>query len=292
MSAPTVKVQGWADDLRLPCLTKIAEYAELINTVEPLRRPALPFQSKHLPALKRDTWFVLQRKEKTRPGLLVIWPQYRCCVYISNERTPRVALLRLRIDPQFYGGGLTVFGATLSSRSRRISVEDTYMWKGRRVIDDDVFAKRWALAVQWIEHYCLLEELSGLSVEMANWRPLETLRPVDAWDLQPNDTGRSRYTWIAGRETQVVAAPPVVPSVLVALAERDTGPEQWVLKAGDGSSLGRGLVRTLATSDVLRSAKQVIRVIVVWNPDFMKWEIKEPTEKPVTHGAAIFEASK
>ena len=292
MSTPTVKVQGWADDLRLPCLTKTAEYTELINTIEPLRRPALPFQSKHLPALKRDTWFVLQRKEKTRPCLLVIWPQYRCCVYISNERRPRVALLRLRIDPQFYVGGLTVFGATLSSRSRRISVEDTYMWKGRRVIDDDVFAKRWALAVQWVEHYCLLEELSGLSVEMANWRPLETLRPVDAWDLQPNDTGRSRYTWIAGRETQVVAAAPVVPSVLVALAERDTGPEQWVLKAGDGSSLGRGLVRTLATSDVLRSAKQIIRVIVGWNADFMKWEIKEPTEKPVTHGIAIFEASK
>ena len=284
--APTVKVQCWADDLRLPCLTKIAEYAELLTALEPLRRPALPFQSKHLPALKRDTWFVLQRKEKTRPGLLVIWN--RCCVYISSERTPRVALLRLRIDPQFFDG-LTVFGATLSSRTRRLIVEDTYMWKGRRC-DDDVFAKRWALAVQWIEHYCLLEELSGVRVEMANWEPLEKLRPVDAWDLQPNDTGRTRYTWIP-RDTQVVPVAPAAPTAMVALAERESGPEQWTLKSGDGVSLGRALVRTLATSERMRSAKSVQRVIVAWNSAFSKWEIKELTDKPVAH-AAIFEASK
>jgi len=208
-------------------------------------------------------------------------------VYISSERTPRVALLRLRIDPQFFGG-LTVFGATLSSRTRRLIIEDTYMWKGRRC-DDDVFAKRWALAVQWIEHYCLLEELSGVSVEMANWEPLEKLRPVDAWDLQPNETGRTRYTWIP-RDTPIVPVAPV-PAALVALAERESGPEQWTLKSGDGVSLGRALVRTLATSEIMRSAKPVQRVIVAWNSAFSKWEIKELSDKPVAQ-AAIFGASK
>jgi len=162
------------------------------------------------------------------------------------------------------------------------------MWKGRRC-DDDVFAKRWALAVQWIEHYCLLEELSGMRIEMANWEPLEKLRPVDAWDLQPNDTGRTRYSWIP-RDTQVLPVAPV-PTALVALAERESGPEQWALKSGDGVSLGRALVRTLATSEIMRSAKSAQRVIVAWNSAFNKWEIKELSDKPVAH-AAIFEASK
>jgi len=294
---PTVKVQTWANDLRLPCLTQPAEYTGLLSSLEPLRRPALPFQSKHLPALKRDTWYVLQRTERTRPGLLVIWGAQKCCVYISGDRTPKIALLRLRIDPQFFDG-LTVFAATLSSRTRRLLIEDTLMWKGRRTLDEEIFSKRWAMAVQWVEHYCLVDQVTGVGIEMARWTPLETLRPTDAWDLQPDDTGRSRYFWVAGAEPAPAPAPAPAQlqqqesGPLVAVAERDIGPEQWLLKAGDGTALGRALVRTLAVSDSLRSMPQKVRVEVEWNTVFSKWEIKGLTEADATRDAGNFNSSK
>ena len=310
-NSPTVKVQTWGDDLRLPCFINPAETTGLISELEPLRQPSLPFQSKHLPALKRNKWFVLHRPN-ARPGLVVIWPAKQCCIYISGEplnqkrQTPRVALLRLRIDPQFLaaGIGLTVFGATLIAESRRLSIEDTFLWKGRNVLIDEPFNKRWALAVQWIEHYCLLDPrlLSGVEIEMAKWSPLTSLQPDSVWELHQDEPGRHRYLWISNRtSTQPQVASPLAAAVaptlevgpLVANATRDVGPEQWQLATGDGIGLGRALIRTLAVSERLRSSKLTkLRVEVGWNTVFSKWEIKGLTESLATPGIANFDGAK
>jgi hypothetical protein len=316
MSAgPTVKVQTWGDDLRLPCFINAAETTGLLTELEPLRRPSLPFQSKHLPALKRNTWFVLRRPHtKEYTGLVVIWPAMKCCVYISGEplsqKRPytRVALLRIRVDPQFLseGAGLTVFSATLSSVTRRITIDDTLIWKGRHVIDDEIFSKRWGLAVQWIEHYCLLDPrlLGGIEIEMAKWSPLEKLKPEKSWELQPDEAGRKRYLWIAKyaetpspptdtSDAPAAFAPTLDTGPLVAVATRDVGPEQWILSAGDGTSLGRALIRTLAISAPLRSLKSsTTRVEVEWNPVFTKWEVKALSESLATVSGAKFAAAK
>ena len=306
-----VKVQTWGDDLRLPCFINPAETTGLISELEPLRRPSLPFQSKHLPALKRNKWFVL-RRPKARSGLVVIWPDQKCCIYISGEPlnqkrpTPRVALLRIRIDPQFLtaGTGLTVFGATLMPESRRLAIEDTFIWKGRNVLSDEPFSKRWALAVQWIEHYCLMDPrlLSGIEIEMAKWGSLNTMQPDSVWELQQDEPGRHRYLWMSSGGTIPVASisplpPAVAPTLevgpLVANATRDAGPEQWQLATGDGVSLGRALIRTLAVSERLRSSKSTkLRVEVGWNAVFSKWEIKGLTESLATSGIANFEGVK
>jgi len=313
MSGPTVKVQTWADDLRLPCFVNAAETTGLLTELEPLRlhNSALPFQSKHLPALKRDEWFVL-RRTKERAGLIVIWPAQKCCVYISGEplsnKRPftRVALLRIRVDPQFLasGVGLTVFAATLTPSSRRLAIEDTLLWKGRRVIDDDIFSVRWGLANQWVEHYCLMDPrlLSGVEIEMAKWRALDTLRPESTWELQPNETGRKRLMWIANHSeevspgataTPVASAPILDGGPLIATATRDAGPEQWNLTAGDGSTLGRALIRTMAISESMRSSKTPkLRVEVAWNHTFSKWEIKGLSDAVVTASVANFDAAK
>ena len=315
MSAgPTVKVQTWADDLRLPCFVNAAETTGLLTELEPLRsliRTPLPFQSKHLPALKRDEWFVL-RRTKERTGLIVVWPAQKCCVYISGEplsnKRPftRVALLRIRIDPQFLtdGVGMTVFAATLTASTRRLAIEDTLMWKGRRVIDDDVFSVRWGLAIQWVEHYCLMDPrlLSGVEIEMAKWRALDTLRPESTWELQPNETGRKRLLWIANyteevspttTATPVATAPILDGGPLIAAAARDVGPEQWMLAAGDGSPLGRALIRTMAISESMRSSKKSkLSVEVTWNPIFSKWEVKGLSDAVVTMSVANFDAAK
>ena len=316
MSAgPTVKVQTWGDDLRLPCFINPVETTGLLTELEPLRRPSLPFQSKHLPALKRNTWFVLRRPHtKERTGLVVVWPAMKCCVYISGEpltqKRPsiRIALLRIRVDPQFLaeGAGLTVFSATLSSASRKLVIDDTLMWKGRHVIEDEIFSKRWNLAVQWIEHYCLLDPrlLGGIEIEMAKWNSLDKLKPEQAWDLQPDEAGRKRLLWIANYADAVspTADTPTVSAFaptlefsgpLIAIAKRGVGPEQWDLSAGDGTSLGKALIRTLAISTQMRSSKSnTMRVEVAWSPVFSKWEVKSVSESLATASGANFEASK
>jgi hypothetical protein len=302
-SEPIIKVQTWGDDLRLPCfLSPTGLSAEL----ETFRRPPLPFQSKHLPALKRNVWFVMKRPAE-RTGLVVVWPARKCCIYMSGDAPqkrpePRIALLRLRIDPQFLAAdsGLTVFSATLSSATRRLTLDDTLMWKGRRILDTDTFSKRWARAVQWVEHYCLLDPrlMGGIEIEMARWEPLDRLRPEQSWELQPDEVGRKRFLWIANHTapSAIQEAPtstaPVLDGPLVACANRDTGPEQWMLTAGDGSALGRALIRTLVVSTAMRSAKSGVPVEVSWNSTFGKWEILGVSDSLVTMSGANFEAAK
>jgi len=313
MTALTLKVQTWSDDLRMPCLIETADTKDLVTHLEPLLRMSIPFQSKYLPTLKRDKWFVLRRPaDKVRSGLVVLWPERQACVYISGEPvstkrpSPRVALLRLRIDPQFMSAtaGLTVFAATLSGVARTLTIEDTLVWKGRYVCREEPFSKRWFMCNQWIEHYCIVEPhlLNGLQVEMAAWSPLATVKPDGLWELQVDEANKQRFLWIANQTVSSVPEPPVPVSVapileapvgpLVALANRDVGPEQWVLSSSDGVSLGRALIRTLTISDRLRSLKaKTVRVEVVWVPTFNKWEIKELSEAPIVH-STIFEAAK
>ena len=303
-----MKVQTWGDDLRLPCFIHTAD---LLKEVEHLRRPSIPFQSKYLPALKRNKWFVLRRPaDKSRAGLVVISPEQKCCFYVSGEPvspkrpTPRVALLRVRIDPQLLsdGAGLTVFAATLSPSLRRIYIEDTVVWKGRNVFAEESFSERWARAVQWIEHYCILDPrlLGGIEIEMAKWTALSSLRPDGVWELQSDEAGSKRFLWIANRELpspSLDESPPVsVPKLeigpLVAVATRESGPEQWSLASADGVDLGRALVRTLAVSECLRSTKsRIVRVEVVWNAIFNKWEVKAMSDSLASH-SGNFGASK
>lgn len=301
----TLKVQTWSDDLRLPCIINAAETTGLLTELEPLRRPSIPFQSKHLPALKRNKWFALKRPaDRSRSGLLVLWPAHQACVYVSGDpkRPDRVALLRVRVDPQFFGAGLTVFAATLSGSRRSLMIEDTLMWKGR--LATEAFSARWALAVQWVEHYCIVDTrlLSGLQVEMAAWGALSAMTPDGVWDLQSEDEGARRLLWIAAYHAPdpvpvpapAHTSPVLIIQSLVAAATRETGPEQWGLYSSDGISLGRALVRTLDLSSQLRSSKaNTLRVEVTWNTGFGKWEIKGLAEGgiAVSH-SANFQAAK
>jgi len=209
---------------------------------------------------------------------------------------PRVALLRLRIDPQLIaeGVGLTVFAATLSSTARRLWIEDTLMWKGRNLLTDEVFSKRWSIAVQWIEHYCILDPrlLGGIDIEMAKWQSLNNLRPERVWELQSDEIGQRRYLWIARHAETIgsIESPMATASVpvlevgpLVASATRGTGPEQWDLSSADGIALGRALVRTLAISEVMRSAKAALCVEVIWNEVFKKWEVLGKSDSLASH---------
>ena len=308
---PTLKIQTWADDLRLPCLPVPEETAKLLYDSEPYRRPPVPFQSKHLPALKRNVWFALRRPAcRTRPGLLWIWPARRCCVYISadtgGKKGPRVALLRLRIDPQFVspGTGPTVFAATLSAVARRLWIEDTLLWKGRPLQDSEPFQDRWARATRWIEHYCVQDArlLSGLVVEPAAWQPLVDIQPEGTWELQCADHDCRRLLWIANHTESVAASPVIgaapgaaagVPDLelsgpCVAVATRAAGPDQWALSSADGIPISRALIRTLTVSSELRSTKQnTVRVEVVWRPEFGKWEILGLTTDVARHSSVF-----
>lgn len=301
-----IRVQTWGDDLRLPCLTDQATISPLLAAVEHLRNTTVPFQSKHLHSLKRDIWYVLRRPcDRSRSGFLYLWPAQSCCVYISGEPasvkrpSPRVALLRLRVDPQFFGDGVgpTVFAATLSPASRRLWIEDTLVWKGRP-LTEDTFSTRWRKGREWLANYCLLDTrlLSDLSVEMASWGPLTSMTDTGVWELQPEGVRRPRMLWMENRGSPVLSSmpPPPEPATsvpvldlagpLIAVATREAGPDQWSLASADGSSLGRALIRTLAVSSELRSSKTA-RVEVAWAAEFKKWEILSVTQGMASHSS-------
>jgi hypothetical protein len=317
MATLTVKPASWGDDLRLPTFVAPADTATLLAELEPHRRTAQPFQSKHLPALKRNVWYALRRPaDRARTGLLVVWPSIGACVYLSGEPPSskrhgghnRVALLRLRVDPQFVeaGAGLTVFAATLSPSTRRLWVEDVLVWKGRSLLTEETFDSRWRLATQWVEHYCIQDPrlLGGLEVELAPWDALESVSPEGSWDFVCADvTGGRRLWWIA-RNDPVLSAPaalapattvsaPRDPSApLVAIATREPGPDRWALTSADGQALGHALVRTLKVSSALRTQKTTtLRVEVTWTATFDKWEIMGLSSDVASH-SSFFAAAK
>jgi hypothetical protein len=316
-----VKPAPWGDDLRLPTFMSPADTATLLAELDPHRRTAQPFQSKHLPALKRNVWYALRRPvDRARTGLLVLWPALSACVYISGEPPSskrhggynRVALLRLRVDPQFFGGstGMTVFAATLSPSKRRIWIEDVIIWKGRTVSTEETFQARWRLATQWIEHYCIQDPrlLGGIELELAPWQALDDVTPDGSWDFVCADTtGLRRFWWVARHsEMPSVAVDTTIPAPavasapaprdpaapLVAIATREPGPDRWGLTSADGVSLGHALVRTLNVSSVLRTQKtNTVRVDVVWTAAFAKWEIVRLSSDVASH-SSFFEAAK
>jgi hypothetical protein len=318
MAIPAVKVQSWGDDLRLPSL--LTAPTTLLGQLEQYRKISLPLQSKHLPSLKRNSWFALRRPaDKSRTGLIVLWPENSCCIFLPAEQPaghrrppPAAALLRLRVDPQFFApdAGITVFAATLSAAARRLWVEDVFLWKGRDLMATEPFHTRLRLAAQWLEHYCMLDArlLGGLEMELAAWAPLDTVEPEGAWELlQADSPGARRLFWLARRRAvaatvapdtiQYVPAAPHAPTPSgppVAVATRESGPDQWSLSSADGVSLGRALIRTMQMSTAMRQNKtNAVRVVVEWIGSFGKWEIKElaPAGATASH-SGFFDGAK
>lgn len=311
MTAIPTKMQAWGDDLRLPSITLPNQ---LMAELEPLRRISAPFQSKHLAALKRNTWFALRRpSDRSRTGLLVIWPEHKACIYVQGgggaNGNPRAALLRLRVDSQFVGpaAGLTVFAATLSPAARRLWIEDVIQWKGAAVQEQKTFTQRWSLVQQWLNHHYTPDPrmVAGIEVAPATWTALTSVRPDGVWDFQQDEAGRKRLFWLGTKApvTSAVQAPvasaPASPSSthvvmpvthqskdpLIAIATKESGPDQWALTAADGTQLGRALIRRFQVSSELRSVEGKPRVEVQWAAEFGKWEIVGLSTGAVSSGA-------
>jgi hypothetical protein len=204
-----------------------------------------------------------------------------------------------------------VFAATLSATSRKLWVEDVILWKGRAVGEEEPFRKRWELTAQWLENYCMMDPrlLDGLDVEMANWQALEDIKPSGVWDIIQDQHGTRRLLWIATTKAPLELTPaapapgsgvselPAVPILdvaegpRVAVAVKESGPDQWALKSADGVSLGRALVRTLTVSSALRSSAATTgsRVEVSWNTVFKKWEIMAMSSTPAASHSSVFQ---
>ena len=289
--------QVWADNLRLPCLSPEDASTLLHNLSSP--RQSIPFQRKHLPSLKRNVWFALKRPiDRARTGYLCIIPERKFCVYISGDppskkyRIPRVAVLQIRVDPQFFElGKPTVMEATLCTRERKLYIEDVNQWKGR-ILDTETFTARWLLAKQWIDHYCMSDlNTLGFEIELASWVPLNKVRPEGVWDFQEDDSRRQRLRWVS-RDIPVIEPTPVKPvksveiTKIVAIASKpaSAGPDQWDLTSTDGESLGRALIRTMDVSMALREIKHTVRLEVQWNSVFKKWEALQITTLPASTG--------
>jgi hypothetical protein len=194
--------------------------------------------------------------------------------------------------------GLTVFSATLSPAARRLWIEDVIQWKGARLQEQKSFTQRWSLVQQWLKHHYTPDPrmISGIEVAPAAWTSLASVRPDSSWDLQQDTAGQKRLFWLGMKapvvpvtsavvstatsapsspsSTRVVVhAQPVINGPLIAFATKDTGPDQWILSAADGTTLGRALIRRFQISSDLRSATGKPHVEVQWATEFGKWEI-------------------
>jgi len=283
------KNQVWSDTLRLPCVAN-HESVKLIDGLSPPSNP-IPFQSKHLPSLKRNVWFALKRPiDRSKTGVLCILPEKQLCIFVSGEQpskkfpTPRVAIITIRVDPQFFEAGKpTVIEATLSGRDRKLWIEDVCQWKGR-IMETETFGQRWSLAKQWLDNHCIFDaDKLGFSIELAPWTRLMDMRPEGVWELMPDEARQRRLRWICKDKPEYDIPVPVViaqkKGTPVAIATRCiSGPDQWDLTTADGITLGRALIRSMQISTALRSSKNIVRIEVEWQPGFKKWEAKKITQ--------------
>ena len=287
--ASHVKTQNIGDDLRLPCF--MGDAGSLLQSVDSFRNVTIPFQSKHVPALKRNMWFALKRPaDRSRSGLLCVWKEQKCCVFLPSDNKRKPILLRLRVDPQFFSAGLTVFVATLSSKARRLWVEDVWMWKGRDVFTEESFTSRMGLMAQWIGTYCIADArlIGGVEMEAAAWTSLSAVTPDGIWEFQQDEANRRPLLWIPNHrslEASVSAPAPVQTNesviehvgggAVIAIGTKGAGPDQWNLTSSDGVSYGMALIRKLAISTALRAITTgVVRMEVEWVPGFNKWEVR------------------
>ena len=319
---PRTRMAVWDEDIRLPFLQQLPpDLATLIST-SPNPYPA-PFQSSSLPALKRTVWFVLQRpQDYSRSGLLIVAGK-DCYLAVSGKSTKRnsiqigkhhfrIVKLNIQVDPATSHVAPTVFIATLTPQFKQIWIEDVISWKGRPLAD--CFKARWTLASKWLESACWYEsrQIGGLEMKMAPWQPLSAMTQHGTWYLQEDQVGSRRFMWSSQgtqkskeskeskesqQSTATIAQEPQQSTATltgppVALATRDTAPEQWWLSAGDGSRLGRALIRTLAVSDLMRPHTNPVRVHIRWSPTFDKWEILSVTHQPLLHSLSDFERTK
>jgi len=324
---PRIRMAVWDEDIRLPFVQQPS--SELVNLISSSPNPfPAPFQSSSLPALKRTVWFALQRpQDYSRSGLLIVTGK-DCFLVVSGKSTKRnsiqigkhyfrIVKLNIRIDDAL-NVAPSVFIATLTTQHKQIWIEDIVTWRGRPLVDN--FSARWTLAAKWLESSCWYEsrQIGGLEIKMAPWQPLSAMTQHGSWYLQENQMGSRRFMWsLQGAQkshesheskgpTATIARGPQGPQgpleskeptatftgPPVALATRDPAPEQWWLSAGDGSRLGRALIRTLAVSDLMRPHTNPVRVHIRWSPTFDKWEILSVTHQPLLFALAEFERIK
>lgn len=253
---------------------------DLLRETVALRRAYLqttPFQSKHLPSLKRSQiqWFALKRPEsrpESRTDMLCIDPVRRACFFVSDTAT----LMRIPMDADMFGPPVspdtditatrfTVFAATRVNNAT-LTIEDTLVWKGRS-LERETFSERFAFCRQW----CPKKTLDGISVTLAPWLPLESMTSDGVWELQSDEPGAVRLEW-----SQSPPSNPDTSRPLPAIATREEGPDQWSLSFPDGTkpSPALALIKTLAVSAQLRlTTSKTVWVTVVWNSAFNKWEI-------------------
>ena len=266
---------------------------DVLRETVALRRAYLqttPFQSKHLPSLKRSQtqWFALKRTE-SRTNMLCVDPVRRACFFVSESKSESITLLRIPMDADMFGPPVspdtditatrfTVFAATRVDDAT-ITIEDTLVWKGRP-LERERFSERFALCRQWCPKP--KRTLDGISVTLAQWLPLESMTPDGVWELQSDEPGTARLEWSqppsrqAPRQAPRQALGPDTSRPRSAIATREEGPDQWSLSFPDGTkpSPPIALIKTLAMSAQLRlTTSKTVRVTIVWNSAFNKWEI-------------------
>jgi hypothetical protein len=221
------------------------------------------FQDSDVASLKTMKAVVAMRPRGVLSGHLVI---AQGCTFVPNANSKQQPVtVRMRLS---FAYGPTVFSAYMDNGD--IVIEDTLVWDGK-VVAAAGFEERWNYVGNLVKSWQPDEALQGCSIRLAEYKSLlempepEDRQVVEFVPLAPNT---KRLVWIPTMD---------LAKATVWIARRETliGPDIFSLWCpATGEKQGQALVRTLATSKVLRQHPvDEFRVNAAWNKMFERWEI-------------------
>lgn len=283
--------------MKLPTLVRQDEREEVIQWLSkqglgpqtPQWRFTNSVQTREAEQLLRGKWFLHRRPgDGTRTGYLCIYPEKSAVLYVEGlSRNPRIALLRIRVDPYMWSTGGQVLAATFSPVERTIYLEDYLFRNGVNVWSTQTYTTRFETMQQFLDEELLVDEklMNGIKIECTSLDVLGTSLNSGVWEFIPDAPAKRRLLWInqmIRAESQVSETPIqekyIGERIARAQPAESNAPDQYDLFAEKGESLGLAVIRGLALSKLMRQATADVpgacSVQVDWIAAFGRWEVK------------------
>jgi hypothetical protein len=247
---------------------------------------------------------------------LLVWPKFdrrpACYLFFIDGYAPCLwdpnrqegLTFRWLLPPGFGQKGATVCLANLLKGESTLQIEDLLIYEGQDLWSRQPFSSRWStLKTLWNR---LPSEQPLLAVKPRIVEPIsledwETQYDASlSWTIQPESPGQRFYWWdsitpVAPSQFRAPALKrdPEVHVQICALAKPYTKiglPDAYSLEASDGSHIGIASISTMSLSQQMRSecGPTGLRVEVVWNEDFKKYQISKILDQIIPLSAASF----
>jgi hypothetical protein len=248
---------------------------------------------------------------------LLVWPKFdrrpTCYLFFIEGFAPCLwdpsrqegLTFRWMLPPGFGQKGATVCLANLLKGESTLQLEDIVVYEGTELWSTQPFSSRWeTLRTFWNRipsEQPLLAVVPRIvePISIADW---DTFYDASlAWIIQPEAARSQRFYWWdsvtpvapSSFRTPALKRDAEIHVQICALAKPYTKiglPDAYSLEASDGSTIGIASISTMALSKQMRSecSAEGLRVEVVWNDEFKKYQISKILPQEIPLSAATF----